>query len=432
MIYAKIPEKDGYAVLDLYQGSFVVLTSAELYLLSIVEELDADHPALEKFRKFGLIVNFDQTAVLNASGRFGCGHSSLITLTICPTLGCNFDCPYCFEDHRAGKMSPETQDQVVQLAQKMLRSFGARQLRVSWYGGEPLLAPDVIESLSVRLMDLAEREGVKYSAGIITNGYLLDGKNVRLLERCKVDTAQITLDGLKETHDRTRHLAGGGGTFGRICENIRDNRMSFRVDMRHNVYEDNLNDVETIRAFVEQLAQESGNNLRYYPALVCDNEIMKKRSKTLSTLQDKSEAAQLTLAIEADRYMAKRGTYCDANLLSSVCVDDTGRLYCCWEDVDKPEKSFADASTWDPDSPFASADHPDMLASYVNTCCPVPDPECRECLWLPMCCGGCPRLVIEGKRPCFAFRDDPGAFALAVYRALDEKGHKHNKPGDPS
>lgn len=430
LIYAKLPEKDGYAVLDLYQGSFVVLTSVELYLLSIVEELDAGHPILEKFRKFGLIVNFDQTAIFNASGRFGCGHSSLITLTICPTLGCNFDCPYCFEDHRAGKMSLETQGQVVQLAQKMLRSFRAQQLRVTWYGGEPLLAPDVIESLSVRLMDLAEREGVKYSAGIVTNGYLLDAKNVRMLERCKVDRAQITLDGLKETHDRTRHLAGGGGTFGRICENIRDNRMSFRIDVRHNVHEDNLNAVEPTRAFVKQLAQESGNDLIYYYTLVRDSEKLKKRSKTLSTLQEKSEVMQLALELEAGRYRAKGGIFCDAGILSSVCIDDTGRLYCCWEDVDKPEKSFADVSAWNPDSPFTSADHPDMLASYVNTCCP--DPVCQECLWLPMCCGGCPLRVMEGVQTCFPFKDDPGAFALAVYRALDEKEHRHSKPDEPS
>lgn len=432
LIYGKLPEKDSYAVLDLYQGSFVVLNCVELYLLSIVEELDAGHPVLEKFRKFGLIINFNQTAVLNASGRLGCGHSSLISLTICPTIGCNFDCPYCFEDHRAGKMSPGIQDQVVQLAQKMLRSFGAQELRVNWFGGEPLLAPDVIESLSVRLMNMAELKGAKYSAGIVTNGYLLDGKNIKMLEDCKVDTAQITLDGVEETHDRTRHLAGGGKTFGRICENLRNNKMSFRIKIRHNIYEDNLNDVETLRAFVKQLTQESGNDLMYYPALVCGNEKLKQRSKTLSTLQEKATIMQLALELEAGRYRTKGGIFCDASVLSSVSIDDAGRLYSCWEDVDKPERSFADVGSWDPDDPFTSADHPDILASYLNTCCPVPDPICRECLWLPVCCGGCPRRAIDGERTCFPFKDDPGAFALAVYRALIEKKHRHSKPDEPS
>ena len=47
LVYAKLPEGDGYAVLDLYQGSFTVLTSFELYLLSVVETLDQAHPILE-------------------------------------------------------------------------------------------------------------------------------------------------------------------------------------------------------------------------------------------------------------------------------------------------------------------------------------------------------------------------------------------------
>ena len=78
-----------------------------------------------------------------------------VRLTICPTMGCNFDCPYCFEGHRPGVMSAEVQDDVVALAGRMLEASEARALLVTWFGGEPLLAPGVIESLSGRLSDLA-------------------------------------------------------------------------------------------------------------------------------------------------------------------------------------------------------------------------------------------------------------------------------------
>lgn len=417
LIYAKIPEGDGYSVLDLYQGSFTVLTSVELYLLSIVDTLDTAHPALDKFRKFGLVVNFDQVAALEASGRSRCGLSSAVDLTICPTIGCNFDCPYCFEDHHSGQMSPEVQDQVVQLAQKMLQSFGARQLHVTWFGGEPLLAPGVIESLSVRLIELAERKGAEYSACIVTNGYLLNERNIALLERCRINQAQITLDGMEEVHDRTRHLAGGGKTFAHICGNLRSSKLPFEVRIRHNVYEDNLDQTEPLKAFVKQLALESGNDLRYYPALVCGNAKLERRDRTLNPLREKTAVMDLEMELEAARYMAKGGVYCGANVLSCVSIDDAGRLYKCWSDVDKPERSYGTVSSWDPDRPVFSAEHPDILAGYLNTCCPTPDPRCRKCLWLPMCCGGCPSKRFDGKRSCFSFRDDPGAFALAVYHS---------------
>ncbi len=71
-----------------------------------------------------------------------------VGLTICTTMGCNFDCPYCFENHKAGKMSAEVQDDVVALAERMLDAAQRKALSVTWFGGEPLLAPDVIEALS--------------------------------------------------------------------------------------------------------------------------------------------------------------------------------------------------------------------------------------------------------------------------------------------
>lgn len=43
-----------------------------------------------------------------------------VYITICPTLACNFECPYCFEDRGRGKMASEIQDDIVRLAERML------------------------------------------------------------------------------------------------------------------------------------------------------------------------------------------------------------------------------------------------------------------------------------------------------------------------
>ena len=61
-----------------------------------------------------------------------------------------------------------------------------------WFGGEPLLAPEIVESLSQRLIALADERGIEYDAGIITNGYLLDQDTVDMLARCKVCALQTT------------------------------------------------------------------------------------------------------------------------------------------------------------------------------------------------------------------------------------------------
>ena len=89
-------------------------------------------------------------------------------------------------------MSPEVQDDVVSLAERMLDASRSNELSVTWFGGEPLLAPGVVESLSQRLMALMRDRG-SYKASIITNGYLLTQKNIDMLARCKVDSAPATL-----------------------------------------------------------------------------------------------------------------------------------------------------------------------------------------------------------------------------------------------
>ena len=199
-------------------------------------------------------------------GKMACAFSKGISLTICPTMGCNFDCPYCFENHRQGKMSLEVQDNVIALAERMFDAAGTKNLSVTWFGGEPLLAPDIIESLSLRLIELVQKRGGKYVASIITNGYLLTKENIEMLDRMQVKNCQVTIDGLGDTHNATRHLAGGGPTFDKIVDNLKNHKIPFMVDIRHNVHEDNQSEIEELEAFVRQLAAESGNNLSYYPA----------------------------------------------------------------------------------------------------------------------------------------------------------------------
>ena len=150
-ISAPIPGTDKTAIANLFAGTCGAYTPAELYLLGVLPELDEGHPILKRFSGRGLIVGFDETAALDALGRTGCSSGDTVDLTICPTMGCNFDCPYCFENHFPGVMTESVQDDVAGLAGRMLDEVGAEKLLVIWFGGEPLLAVDVIARLSERL-----------------------------------------------------------------------------------------------------------------------------------------------------------------------------------------------------------------------------------------------------------------------------------------
>lgn len=419
LISAHVPDSDKVVIASLFAGIVGVYTSAEQYLLSVLDTLDETHPIIKRFAARGLIVRFDERAALEAMSRTGCGDSGVVDLTICPTMACNFDCPYCFESHRSGRMTEETCGHVVRLAEKMLTESRARSLNVTWFGGEPLLAPDLIESLSARLQSLARFARAEYRACVITNGYLLTPQTAEMLGRCGVISAQITLDGIGPNHDRTRHLAGGGGTFEQITGNLRS-KLPFRIDIRHNIHEGNRGSVPAMKAFVERLAGESGNDIRYYPATVRNHAASAAWDSNICTICDR-DAGSLCIPYDAENFEKGRGISCGANMLYFVGIDELGNLQKCWEAVDRSEYSFGTALRWDPADPIATADSPENLIRFLNAGMPAIDDECRECVWLPVCAGGCPFRQLSGEKQCLPYRDMPEAYVLALYdRILKE------------
>jgi len=414
---AAVPDTDQTVIVNLMRGNCAVYSLPECALLGCLRELDERHPLLERFARRGVIVNYDELAVLSSLGRLSAAARQTVHLTICPTMGCNFDCPYCFENHRPGKMPAEIQEDVIRLAGRMLDASGAGAIYVTWFGGEPLLAPDVIGSMSEKLIRLAAEKKAEYSAGMITNGYLLDRTAVETLERAKVASLQITLDGIGEAHDATRPLAGGGPTFDRIVSNLRREKLPFAVTVRHNVHEGNLDTVLPLAEFIEGLAEESGNSIHYSVAPVAASQAAKDRGSRVEALCGAGENA-VGIARDVLSFRGGGGNYCGATNIFSVGTDEQGRLYKCWEDMDKPERSFGSVRTWDPADPLFTAEKPDLLTGYLNAACPPDDPECRECVWLPVCRGGCPNRRMHAGRACLPYKDDPGKYVLALYERM--------------
>ena len=430
-LFAQVPGTKMTAIANLYAGNCAEYTPIELYLLSVLDELDENHPIIERFAKRGIICKLDERAALETMGRASCVGSRGVGLTICPTMGCNFDCPYCFEDHFAGKMSAQVQDDIVALAERMLDASGSKRMSVTWFGGEPLLAPDIIESLSQRLMALMQERDGDYSAGIITNGYLLTQDIADMLERCQVKSAQVTIDGMGATHDATRHLAGGGPTFDRIVANLRGLKLPFEVSVRHNVHDANRHEMDALEAFVKDLAAESGNDISYYPAPVAGSSVADERGAQVGLLCG-ADASDVSARQEAGRFSKGRGHYCGAHNFWCLGIDERGNLQKCWEAVDKPSIAFGTAHDWDPADPLETASNPDNLTKYLNTANPVPDEECRECVWLPLCAGGCPHKRLYESRACVPFKDDPQRYVLALHARIGENKDKGKEKEEES
>ncbi|HEX6884326.1 MAG TPA: radical SAM protein [Planctomycetota bacterium] len=183
-------------------------------------------------------------------------------LVILPTEACHFRCTYCFEDFRLGRMPPG----VVEALKAWLarRAPDLDLLEISWFGGEPLLASDLLLSLQSHAVELSRQHPrMNVRAHLTTNGHLLTREVFRELLALRVSEYQITLDGPEEVHDRTRRMAGGGPTFAAIWRNLlalQEVEGEFGLELRIHLHRENA---ERLPELLQQCAAAFAHDRRF-------------------------------------------------------------------------------------------------------------------------------------------------------------------------
>lgn len=270
------------------------------------------------------------------------GHFDLIIL---PHENCNFRCTYCYETHKRGRMEPGVIEGLKRLVEK--KTMECKGLSIRWFGGEPLLATDIIYDLSDSFVRSCEKNGTSYFSHMTTNAYLLTPELMDELLRRKVTDFQITLDGPEVTHDNTRVLAGGGKTFNRIYNNLlqmKNRTDEFTVSLRINF---NNESIEVMEGFFESISQTFGNDRRfglYFRPIgkyggpndenieVCEPRIAKIIEMELSKKYAKVGYLDKLLK----KSLQARGQVCYAANESSMVIGSDGTLYKCSVSFEDP------------------------------------------------------------------------------------------------
>lgn len=116
---------------------------------------------------------------------------NILELIILPTENCNFRCVYCYETFSKPAMSFETQENIVNFVRNELKKKAG--LSVGWFGGEPLLALDVIKNLSEKFISICREYKKPYRSAITTNGYFLNYETFKRLLKLKVTFFRLQL-----------------------------------------------------------------------------------------------------------------------------------------------------------------------------------------------------------------------------------------------
>ena len=342
------------------------------------------------------------------------------TLTMVTSLGCNFDCPYCFEAKHPSIMDEDVQAAVLRVVDDQIPKI--RSLFVSWFGGEPLVGKKPLLALADAFIDRCDRAGVEYNSQITTNGYLLTEQTCAELRDRRVRSAQVGLDGPPEIHDKMRPLANGKGTFWTIVKNLQHAVKYVPIVVRVNVDMNNFDNAEEL--FKILAAEGLAGKLTVYPGQLVgmgDFAAAPSASYQGRCFSNKQfAAAELAFLDLAAQYglasptlPSPMGAPCTAVRANELVVGSKGELYKCWDSVGNVSEVTGNIREYD---------QPNGRLQKWLKYDPFSNAECCDCIALPVCMGGCAHHamdVMQYDNRCGTFRHTYKERVISYARALE-------------
>jgi uncharacterized protein len=387
-----------------YSGATAVWQKEERQQFDCIDSCDADDHdvCVRQLRYGGYIVpaEIDEIALLKQEyDSFRYDPSSLV-FTVAPTLACNFGCDYCFQgQHKpSSKMSVAVQDALIQFISRLASVSPKKGVSIAWYGGEPLLAKDIITALSKRLISLCREYRMNYSAMMVSNGYGLTLDVARSLFQDGVQSVQVTIDGAHADHDTRRSLLGGQPTFEKIVRNITEvtKNTQMRLSIRVNVDARNAQNVWRLIDSLRESGLGHQRNFSLYFAPVeavtqgCHDVADKCMSKTAYGQLESSLAQYAFDAGLCSLPYPRRFTgVCGAVRPNSYVVAPSGDLHKCWDTISDPK--FKVGTLFDTCESGMSRAVEERWLGWT----PFENATCSACRILPNCAGSCAHKFVN-------------------------------------
>lgn len=375
----------------LFNSLTLALAVADHELKALLDDLKPGSPlpahaesALAELAKQGFIVpdEVDENLLVDHLFRRLKYDTPFLQAVVLTTYACNFGCTYCLEEgvKRPVHMTERTCRDTAQWIIRKLEEKRPQELRLDFYGGEPLLNLPAMQRISKALWEHTQGLGIPMHVTITTNGALLTEAVVDDLLGYGLAGVKLTLDGDREAHDHKRPFKNGRGSYDLIVENMLRVVDKVNVSVGGNFDAENKESMPRLLDHLVRLGlQEKLTMVSFKPI----GASMGNRDVGCLAFSDGSLAEDmLLLRNEA----AKRGFRvlqgmqlhsCTLTNGNGVVIDPTGKLFGCPAFVGYDDFVVGDIYQ----------DTEDYRAIELMSL--EPWKECYGCPYVPLCGGGC-------------------------------------------
>lgn len=235
----KIEVPDGWMLCNTTTGSVIFIHEDEDLSKSLDELIRMYYYVPMDFDEIKWVDKLRASKILSAKETFVNG------FTVFTTMDCNARCFYCYEKGQpkitmSEKVARDTADYIMRMSSN-------HPVRISWFGGEPLVNIRAIDVICERLID----SGCKFRSSMVSNGLLFSESVITKAKNLwNLKKVQITLDGTRDTYQLIKsYKASTGNEFERVTSNIRmlldaNIRVVIRLNQDINNTQDLLNLVD--------------------------------------------------------------------------------------------------------------------------------------------------------------------------------------------
>ena len=302
------------------------------------------------------------------------------------TRSCNEKCFHCGSSCAPGLgHGPD-----IEVFKEVLRDardhFDLKRLQLCITGGEPLLYPGFADLLGYS-------NGLGFKWGMTTNATLITKDVAKMLEDTGMGTVSVSIDGLRDTHDRQRGLKGGYDKAMQGIQNLIDRKAFRHIQVTTVVNHKNISELDELYLILDELDLDSwrvigmepmGRALDHPDMLLTPDDqrylfefIRRKREQGIPV----NYGCSHFLGLEYEREVRDWFFYCGAGT-HTAAIRVNGDITACLDIEERPE--FVQGNVYQDKFSDVWFNRFQEFRKPLSSLCS----DCQKCEWEKWCAGG--------------------------------------------